>query len=102
MGPMPKKITRAPVHVGEHLADAIEGRGITRYVVAKRTGMTPSAVGDIVAGRRGITAANALLLGRLFGTSPEFWMNLQATYDLDVARAELGGRLEAVEPLAEQ
>jgi addiction module HigA family antidote len=89
----------APIHAGEHLADALEARGITRYALAKRVGMTPSAIGDIVDGKRGITARTALLLARFFGTSAEFWMALQNRYDLDVARDELGDALERVEPL---
>lgn len=97
---MSDTIARAPYHPGDSLAGAIEDRGTTRYELAKRTGISQTAIGEIVAGKRGITARNALLIARFFGTSPRFWMDLQADYDLDVERAKLGERLEQVEPLA--
>jgi addiction module HigA family antidote len=96
---MPETLTRVPYHPGDSLAGAIEDRKTTRYELSKRTGISQTAIGEIIAGKRGITARNALLIARFFGTSVEFWMGLQTDYDLDVARAKLGARLEKVEPL---
>lgn len=96
---MTETLNRVAVHPGEFLDEALRDRGATRYVLSKHTGISQSALGDIIRGRRAITAHTALLLGRFFGTSPEFWLNLQMAYDLDLARRELAERLERVEPL---
>jgi antitoxin HigA-1 len=88
------------IHPGEILREEfLEPLGMTAYRLAKGTGMTESALGDILHGRRSITAATALRLSRFLGCSPEFWLNLQAAYDLDAAREQLLDRLESIEPL---
>lgn len=75
-----------PVHPGEVLKEEfLEPYGMSQYELAKRTGMPPQRVGQIVLGRRGISADTALRLGRFFDTSPEFWLNLQAHHDLELA-----------------
>lgn len=96
LNPTPARI---PVHPGGLLADAVERRGVTAYKVAKATGISQITLSQILHGKRGITAPTALLLGRYFGTSPQFWTNLQTSYDIDVARAELGDALDRVEAL---
>jgi antitoxin HigA-1 len=89
------------IHPGEVLReDFLIPLGITAYRLAKELGMTESAVGEILRGKRGITAATALRLSRFFGTSAELWVNLQTAYELDEERARLGDRLEAIEPAA--
>jgi addiction module HigA family antidote len=81
----------APVHPGEILADKfLEPRGLTSYRVAVDCGLRPPRFYDIVHGRRSITADTALRLARYFGTSAQFWMNLQAAYDLAVAEDTIG------------
>jgi addiction module HigA family antidote len=91
--------TLGPIHPGEILrAEFLEPLSMSAYRLAKGTGMTESAVGDILHGKRGITAATALRFSRFLGCSPEFWLNLQAGYDLDVAREQLNDRLESIEP----
>src|SRR5947207_11634772 len=88
------------IHPGEILREEfLEPLGLTAYRLAKGTGMTESAVGDILHGRRSITAATALRLARFLGCSPEFWLNLQAAYDLEAAREQLADRLGSIEPL---
>ena len=77
-----------PIHPGEHLAEIMEELGITQYRLAKTIGVPPVRVHDIVNRRRSITAGTALRMGRALGTTPEFWLNLQRMYDLDVARAK--------------
>lgn len=86
-------------HAGEHLADALEGRGITAYRLAKDIGVTQPAISGILHGTRSITAQMALRFARYFGTSPEFWMNLQVGYDLAKARAEFGAEVARIVPL---
>ena len=75
------------IHPGEHLAEIMEEMGITQYRLAKTIGVPPIRIHDIVHKRRSITADTALRIGRALGTTPDFWLNLQQMYDLDVARA---------------
>lgn len=76
------KTTIEPTLPGEYLEDFMNG--MSRYELAKRSGLTPTQVGQIIAGRRAITALTALKLARVFDTSPELWLNLQTKYDLFV------------------
>ncbi len=83
-----------PIHPGEVLAqDFMKPLGITEYRLAKETSVPPRRFNLIVKGRQSITADTALRLGRYFGMEAQFWMNLQARYDLEVAEIELGKRL---------
>jgi addiction module HigA family antidote len=93
----------APVHPGEILLNEfIEPMKLTRYKVAKGTGVPQRRIDEICAGSRGMTADTALRLGRFFGVEAQFWMNLQARYDLDVAERESRKRIEReVTPLKE-
>lgn len=85
------------IHPGEVLAEEFLGPlGITPYRLAKDLGVDPPRIYALLDGRRAITADTALRLARYFDTTAEFWMNLQAHHDLRVARAELGGTLEAI------
>ena len=75
----------APIHPGEVLLeDFIEGFGITQNKVAVAIGVPPRRINEIVHGKRGITADIAARLARYFGTTPQFWLNLQAAYELDM------------------
>ena len=76
-----------PIHPGEHLAEILEELGISQYRLAKTIGVPPIRINDIVHCRRSITADTALRIGQALGMTPEFWLNLQRMYDLDVARA---------------
>ena len=76
-----------PIHPGEHLAEFLEELGVSQYRLAKAIGAPPIRINDIVHCRRSITADTALKIGTALGTTPEFWLNLQRMYDLDVARA---------------
>ena len=75
-----------PIHPGEHLAEFLEELGISQYRLAKTIGVPPRRINEIVHGRRSVTADTALRIGRALGMTPEFWLNLQRMYDLDVAR----------------
>lgn len=90
-----------PVHPGEVLRlDLLEEMGLNAYRVAKATGLPIQRVTAILHERRSITADTALRLGRFFGVDPQGWMNLQAHYDLEVARLALGDRLTTEMPPA--
>lgn len=84
-----------PVHPGEILLEEfIKPRKITQYRVAKDIHVSPRRINEIVHGARAISAETALRLGRYFGVAPQFWLNLQSRYDLEVESEKLGLRLE--------
>jgi addiction module HigA family antidote len=84
-----------PVHPGEILeSEFLTPMGITKYRLAKETGMPADRVGKIVQGTRNITGDTALRLARFFGTTPAFWMNLQARYELDTAADQVGKEVQ--------
>ena len=72
----------------------LKSKGITQYRLAKDIGVPPRRINEIVNGQRAITADTALRLGRYFGMSPEFWLNLQSHYDLEQEQERLAGRLD--------
>ena len=67
---------------------------LTQYRIAKDIGVPPRRINEIVRGQRGITADTALRLGRYFGMTPEFWLNLQTHFDLEQEQERLAGRLD--------
>ncbi len=75
-----------PTSPGEYLSDFMEGR--SNYSIAKESGLSATQIGEIISGKRKITVLTALKLARVFGTSPELWMNLQTKYDLFKAASE--------------
>jgi len=84
-----------PVHPGEILREEfLTPLKISVYELAIAIKVPRSRVNDIVLGRRAVTTDTAMRLGRYFGTSPEFWINLQARYDLDVAERSVRRRIE--------
>ena len=91
-----------PVHPGEILrTDFLEPLDISVYALAKAIHVPRSRANDIVLERRSITADTAIRLARYLRTTPEFWVNLQSRYDLDVARGESHGKIERqIEPYA--
>ena len=90
----------APIHPGEVLMeDFIQGFGITQNKLAVSIGVPPRRIHVIVHGKRAITADTALRLGKYFGTSAQFWLNLQTHYDLDIAQDRVAGQIEAITPL---
>ena len=96
------KTPLSPVHPGEILLEEfLEPLGVSQYRLAKEIHVPPRRINEIVHGKRGISADTALRLGRYFGTSAEFWINLQSAHDLDLAREALGATLEKdIRPLA--
>ena len=80
-------VVAPPVHPGEHLAEILAELGVSQYRLAKAIRVPQVRVHDIVHCRRSITADTALRIGQALGMTPEFWLNLQRMYDLDIARA---------------
>lgn len=79
-----------PVHPGEVLVeDFLAAMGLSQYRLAKGLGVPARRINEIAHGKRAITADTALRLARFFGTSAEFWLNLQAHYDLEVRRDQV-------------
>jgi len=84
-----------PIHPGEILFEEfLKPMQISQYKLAKDIGVPARRINEIVQGKRAITANTALRLGRYFGMSPQFWINLQTHYDLEVESEKLAGRLE--------
>jgi len=84
-----------PIHPGEILLEEfLKPMEISQYRLAKDISVDPRRVNEIVHGQRAISADTALRFGRYFGTSPQFWLNLQSHYDLEVLVMELGDRIE--------
>src|ERR671923_1102947 len=84
-----------PVHPGEVLLEEfLKPMQLSQNRLALDIGVHPRRINEIVLGKRSITADTALRLARYFGTSPQFWLGLQADYDLDVAAETLGDRLK--------
>jgi len=85
----------APIHPGEVLQEEfLKPMGLSQNRLGRCIGVPPRRINEIVLGKRRITADTALRLARFFGNSPRFWLNLQSSYDLDVAADALGDRLE--------
>lgn len=90
-----KKDKLAPVHPGEVLLEEfLKPMSLSQNRLALSIGVHPRRINEIVLGKRRVSAETALRLGRYFGMSPQFWLGLQAEYDLDVATDELGERLQ--------
>ena len=84
-----------PIHPGEILIkEFLKPMGISQYRLAKNISVPPRRINEIVHGKRSISADTALRLGRFFGISPQFWLNLQTRFDLEVTEDLLAERLE--------
>src|SRR5215468_3405224 len=92
--PLGGVMARTPIHPGEHLAEELKELGISAAQLARQLDVPVNRVTGILNGQRGITADSALRLGHWFGTSPEFWLNLQKLYELRLAQREVGSRVD--------
>ncbi|RNI19539.1 HigA family addiction module antitoxin [Flexivirga caeni] len=81
------------------MEDFIEGFGITQNKLATSIGVPARRINEIVHGKRAITADTALRLGRYFGIEPQFWLNLQTRYDLELAEDRVAEQIAAIAPL---
>jgi antitoxin HigA-1 len=87
---------RTPIHPGEHLAEELRELGISAAELSRQIDVPVNRITGIIHGQRGITADTALRLGHWFGTSPQFWMNLQQLYELRLAESEIGEQIAAL------
>ena len=89
------------IHPGEVLLEEfLRPNGISQNALAVSVGVSPRRINEIVLGKRAITADTALRLAHYFGMSEQFWMALQASFDLEEARKKLGPRLKALDRAA--
>ncbi len=88
-----------PIHPGEFLAEILEELEMSQARFARAIGVSPMRVSHIINHSRPVTAELALRFGRAFGQSPQYWLNLQAVYDLKQAEAAMGDQLAAVTEL---
>jgi len=87
------------IHPGEVLQEEfLAPMGISVYRIAKETGLSPTRLGQIIKGNRGITAETAIKIGRFLNTGPEFWMNLQSLYDIEEAKRRYIREVKAIHP----
>ena len=88
-----------PIHPGEILMEEfLEPVGISQHKLAVSIGVPPRRINEIVHGKRRITADTALRLGRFFGTTAQFWINLQSHYNYDVESETIADQLELIKP----
>ena len=96
-----KKRDMMPVHPGEILIeDFLKPLGITQYRLAKSIGVSQRRIGEIVSGKRSITADTALRLAKYFGTDAQSWMNLQTQYDLIISGEKIEASLKEIQRMA--
>jgi antitoxin HigA-1 len=88
-----------PVHPGEFLIEILDELGISQAQFARAIGVSPMRISHIVRHNRPVTADLALLFGRAFGQSPQYWLNLQSTYELKLAEAEISDKLQSIPEL---
>jgi len=89
-------MARTPIHPGEHLAEELKELDMSAAELARQIGVPVNRITAILNGQRGITADTALRLGHWFGTSPEFWLNLQTMYELRRVRGEVGKQISSL------
>ena len=95
---MPTEIS--PTHPGEILLEEfLQPLDMSQRELARRLGVEPRRINELIHGKRSVTADTALRLARLFGTTPTFWLNLQMRYELDVAEDDADAIRDEVEPL---
>ncbi len=95
-----EKLFRRAVHPGEVLQGELEELGVSQAACARQIRVPPNRISQIVAGKRSISGDTALRLGHWFGMEPQFWMNLQAQFDLATADREVGASIQEL-PTAE-
>lgn len=89
-------MSRTPIHPGEILKDELEEIGISAAELARQLRVPENRMSEVMRGRRNITADTALRLGKWFGSSAVFWMNLQKNYELRKAEQEIGADIDQI------
>ena len=94
-------MARSPIHPGEHLAAELESLDMSAAELARQIRVPTNRVTQILNGQRAVTGDTALRLGHFFGTSAEFWLNLQKLYELRLAEQQSGREVRALPRLAD-
>jgi addiction module HigA family antidote len=94
-----KKNKPLVIHPGEFLSEVLEELGLSQAEFARVVGVSPMRISHVIRGTRPVTAELALLFGRALDQSPQYWLNLQADYDLKMAEIAVAQRLRSVRPL---
>ena len=89
-----------PIHPGEHLAEELRELGISAAELSRRLSVPTNRITQILNGRRSITGDTALRLGHFFGTSAQFWLNLQSLYELRLAERKSGHEIKSLPTIA--
>ena len=89
-------MARAPIHPGEILAEELEELGVSPTELSRQIRVPANRISQIINGKRAITGDTALRLAHWFGTSPQFWMNLQALYDVRLAEQQAGTEIRSL------
>jgi len=84
------------IHPGEFLREILGELGLSQAEFARAIGVSPMRISHVIKGDRPVTAELALLFGRAFNQSPQYWLNLQASYDLKLAKTSIGKRLSGI------
>jgi addiction module HigA family antidote len=92
-------MARAAIHPGEHLAEELSELGISAAELARRLGVPTNRITEILNGRRAITGDTALRLAHFFGSTAEFWLNLQSLYEIRIAEQRSGKSIRAMPTL---
>jgi addiction module HigA family antidote len=92
---------RTPIHPGEILKDEIEALNLNAAELARAINVPANRISQILSGKRNVSADTALRLGKLFSTGPQFWLNLQVAYELDLAKISGGPDLAGIVPLVQ-
>jgi addiction module HigA family antidote len=95
-------MARLAIHPGEHLAEELKALDMSAAGLARWLKVPTNRVSGILNGQRAVTGDTALRLGHFFGTSPEFWLNLQSLYELRLAEQQAGRRIRALPTLKRQ
>jgi addiction module HigA family antidote len=91
---MSRRKLRLAIHPGEILADELQELGMTATELARQLAVPPNRITQIIQGKRSITGDTALRLAHWFGTDPQFWLNLQTSYEIDIATARAGPEIK--------
>jgi addiction module HigA family antidote len=92
-------MTITAIHPGEHLAEELDALGMSAAELARRLKVPTHRITGILNGQRAITGDTALRLGHFFGTSPQFWLNLQSLYELRLAEQKAGKSIKVLPTL---
>jgi antitoxin HigA-1 len=91
---------RTAIHPGQHLAERLEALELSAVELGRQLKVPGNRISQIITGHRAITGDTALRLGHFFGSSPQFWLSLQATYDLRVAEEKMGATIRNLPTLS--